>query len=251
MGSSHLIMPLIDLHCYLGVTPETLASGAGNAADAKSYADAFGVDVLCFSAPLASTDARGGAAFLNGQLATDPRFRGWLTVSIHQPEQAGELARKYLVKTAFCGTLLEQAGDADALTTAGGRETLNALRRYSKPVFVTVSSPATLRATVEAAREFSALRFFVSPQSEYLTQVTIAAMKDAINTLFVPVAAFAERDVVANAVAVLGERRVAWASDWGRFHPAAALGMIRDSALGASQRERVGLRNARDVLVQN
>jgi len=242
-------MPLIDLHCYLGVTPETLASGAGDAAGAKTYADTFGVDVLCFSAPLASTDSRGGAEFLNRQLGSDPRFRGWLTVSIHQAEEAGDLARKYLGKSSFCGTLLEQHGDADALTTAGGRDTLNALRRYSKPVFVTVSSPATLQAVVDAAREFATLKFFVSPQSEYLTQVTVAAMKEAINTLFVPVAAFAERDVVANAVEVLGERRVAWASDWGRFHPAAALGMIRDSKLGPAQRERVGVRNARDVLV--
>jgi len=242
-------MPLIDLHCYLGVTPETLAAGAGDAAGAKAYADTFGVDILCFSSPLASTDSGGGAAFLNSQLGSDPRFRGWLTVSIHQSEQAGELARKYLVKPAFCGTLLEQHGDADALTTAGGRDTLNALRRYSKPVFVTVSSPATLQAAVEAAKEFAMLKFFVSPQNEYLTQVAVAAMKEAINTLFVPVAAFAERDVVANAVEVLGERRVAWASDWGRFHPAAALGMIRDSKLGPAQRERVGVRNARDVLV--
>jgi len=62
------------------------------------------------------------------------------------------------------------------------------------------------------------------------------------------VAAYAERDVVAHAVHVLGERRIAWASDWGRFHPAAALGMIRDSALSGPQRERVGYRNARDLI---
>ena len=242
-------MPLIDLHCFFGVSDETLALAAPDAAQAKSYADSFGVDTLCFSAPLASTDARGGAAFLSQQLALDPRFRGWLTVSIHQSETAHELARKYLVKPAFCGTLLEQVGDADALTTAGGRDVLNALRRYSKPVFVTATSPATLQAAVEAAREFPMLKFFVSPQNEYLTQIAVAAMKEAINTLFVPVAAYAERDVVAHAVEVLGERRVAWASDWGRFHPATALGMIRDSALGGPQRERVGSRNARDVLI--
>ena len=242
-------MPLIDLHCYFGVSPETLALAAPDAAAAKSYADTFSVDTLCFSAPLASTDARGGAQFLLEQLALDSRFRGWLTVSIHQSETAHELARKYLVKPAFCGTLLEQNGDADALTTAGGRDVLNALRRYSKPVFVTATSPLTLQAAIDAAREFPMLRFFVSPQNEYLTQIAVAAMKEAINTLFVPVAAFAERDVVAHGVEVLGERRVAWASDWGRFHPATALGMIRDCGLKAPQRERVGLRNARDVLI--
>ena len=228
-------MPLIDLHCYFGVSEQTLALTAPDGAAAKTYADTFGVDTLCFSAPLASTDARGGAQFLSEQLTLDPRFRGWLTVSIHQPELAGELARKYLVKPAFCGTLLEQNGDADAITTAGGQEVLNALRRYSKPVFVTATSPLTLQAAVEAAGAFPMVKFFVSPQSEYLTQIAVAA--------------FAERDVVAHAVEVLGERRVAWASDWGRFHPATALGMIRDCALGAPQRERVGLRNARDVLV--
>ena len=242
-------MPLIDLHCYFGVSEQTLALTAPDGTAAKSYADTFGVDTLCFSAPLASTDARGGAQFLSEQLTLDPRFRGWLTLSIHQPELAGELARKYLVKPAFCGTLLEQNGDADAITTAGGQEVLNALRRYSKPVFVTATSPLTLQAAVEAAGAFPMVKFFVSPQSEYLTQIAVAAMKDKVNTLFVPVAAFAERDVVAHAVEVLGERRVAWASDWGRFHPATALGMIRDCALGAPQRERVGLRNARDVLV--
>jgi hypothetical protein len=241
-------MPLIDLHCHLGVTLETLALQVPEARVASAYADQFGVETLCFSAALGSSDLSGGTEDLVSLLATDARFRGWLTLSIHQTERSAELARKYLVKPVFCGALIEQRSDADALTTAGGREVLNALRRYSRPVLVTVSSPATLEAAIHAAQEFSTLRFLISPQDEYLTRVAVPAMKDAINCVFLPVAAFAERDVVASAVAILGERRVAWASSWGRFSPAAALGMIRDSALTAPQRERVGLRNARDIL---
>ena len=242
-------MPLIDLHCHLGFTPETLALRAPDANSARAYADQFGVETLCFSAGLASSDLSGGVEDLVELLGVDPRFRGWLTLDIHQTEKSAELARKYLVKTSFCGALIEQKSDADAVNTAGGREVLNALRRYSKPVMLSVSSPATLAAAISAAREFSTLKFLLSPQDEYLTQVAVPAMKDAINCVFLPVAAFAERDVIAMAVAILGERRVAWASDWGRFAPAAALGMIRDCALGAPQRERVGLRNARDILV--
>ncbi len=242
-------MPLIDLHCYFGVTPETLALRAPDAGAARAYADQFGVETLCFSGGLASSDLCGGVEDLAAHLKADPRFRGWLTLDIHQTEKSAELARKYLVKPSFCGALIEQKSDADAVTTAGGREVLNALRRYSKPVLLTVSSPATLEAAIGAAREFSTLKFLLSPQNEHLTQVAVPAMKDAINCVFLPVAAFAERDVVAMAVGILGERRVAWASDWGRFAPAAALGMIRDCALGAPQRERVGLRNARDILV--
>lgn len=241
-------MPLIDLHCHLGSTSETLAVRAPDARAARAYADQFGVETLCFSAAHASSDLRGGTAELVELLGADKRFRGWLTLSIHQTELSSELARKYLVKDAFCGALIEQKADADAVTTAGGREVLNALRRYSRPVLLTVSSPATLEAAVAVAREFSTLRFLISPQDEYLTRVAVPAMKEAVNSAFLPVAAFAERDVVASAVHILGERRVVWGSDWGRFHPAAALGMIRDSALSAAQRERVGVRNARDIL---
>ncbi|HEX9996943.1 MAG TPA: amidohydrolase family protein [Abditibacterium sp.] len=241
-------MPLIDLHCHLGVTRDTLALRAPDVRAASAYADQFGVETLCFSSALASSDLDGGTEDLVELLGYDARFRGWLSLSIHQTELSAELARRYLVKPAFCGALLEQTSDADALSTAGGREVLNALRRYSRPVLISVSSPATLAAAVHAAREFSTLKFLISPQDEYLTRVAATAIKEAVNCVFLPVAAFAERDVIATAIAILGERRVAWASDWGRYVPAAALGMIRDSALTGPQRERVGLRNAREIL---
>ena len=51
-------------------------------------------------------------------------------------------------------------------------------------------------------------------------------------------------------MAVLGDRRVLWASDWGACHPAAALGMIKDSAISVAQRERLTYRNAKELLSQ-
>lgn len=240
-------MPLIDLHCHIGYTPETLAVELLSAHAAKAYADQFGVEMVCFSSHLAVVDVAGGNDALQETLAVDKRFLGWLTLSVHQPELSMETARRYLVKSAWFGTMLDQATDADAVNLQGAQEVLNALRRYSKPVLLSVSSPATLHAALDAARTFNTLKFLLSPQNEYMTAVTVPAMKEVINTVFLPVAAFAERDIVAHAVDVLGERRVAWASDWGRFHPASALGMIRDSALTGPQRERVGHRNAREL----
>jgi predicted TIM-barrel fold metal-dependent hydrolase len=241
-------MPLVDLHATLGPTPETLALVPNEAESARTYADQFGVDVMCFSAPLAQFDLAGGNAMLAEQLRIDPRFRGWVTLSIHQPEQSSELARRYLLKEQFCGTLIRCCSDSDALTTQGGHEVLNALRRYSKPVLVEVGSAMTTEAVIQVAREFPTMKFLVSPQNEELTRVVVPAMKEVVNTLFLPVAAFAERDIMAQATQTLGDRRVVWCSSWGRFHPIVAMGMIRDSALSASQRERVGSRNARDVL---
>ena len=241
-------MPLIDLHCHLGFTVETLALSAPDGTAAKAYADRFDVEQLCFASPLATADLSGGNARLSSEIALDPRFRGWLTLSVHQADLSSELARRYLTKEKWFGSRFEQNSDGDAVNLPGGREVINALRRYSKPVLLTVTTPATLTAALAAAREFNTLRFLLQPQNKYLPSITVPAMKEVINTVFLPVAAFVERDIISSAVEVLGERRVAWASDWGRFHPAAALGMIRDSALTAPQRERVGYRNARELV---
>ena len=243
-------MPRIDLHCYLGTTPDTRALSAPAADSAVAYAEQGQFEALCFSAPLASFDLAGGNAFLAEQIKADKRFRGWMTASIHRPELSGELARKYLVKAAFCGALIEQKSDADSLMSQGALDLLNALRRYSRPVLVTATTPNNLEAAVAAAREFNTLKFLIAPQTEELTRVGATAIKEVVNASFLPSVGYAERDVVAGAMQTLGDRRVAWASGWGRFSPVAALGMARDSALSAAQQERFAYRNAKELLVE-
>jgi predicted TIM-barrel fold metal-dependent hydrolase len=241
-------MPLIDLQCYYGAAPGTLSVRPPDIAQVGAYADRFGVEVLCFSSREASTDLDGGAARLSEVLGRDPRFRGWLTLSPHQPEQSHELARQYLVKSKWVGARLEQGNDADSIATAGGREVLNACRRYSRPVLLTASTPATLAAAVATAKEFHTVKFLLSPQTESLTSNTVAAIKDTVNVSFLPSVIHTERGIVEQAIAVLGERRVVWGSDWGSCQPTAAIGMMKDSAISAMQRERMTYRNAKELL---
>jgi predicted TIM-barrel fold metal-dependent hydrolase len=241
-------MPLIDLQCHFGVTPAALALRPPDLAQAKSYADAFGIEALCFTARQAAVDLEGGNGGLANVLGTDARFRGWLTLSIHQPEHSQDLARRYLTRSAWVGARFEQESDADAVNTAGGVEVINALRRYGRAIMITATSPATLQAVVTVAKEFHNLRFVLCPQSEELTSNAVAAIKETLNISLLPSVAYAERDVIAFAVATIGERRVLWGSDWGRSHPAAAIGMIKDSAITAPQRERIGYRNAKELL---
>ncbi|MBV9866714.1 MAG: amidohydrolase family protein [Abitibacteriaceae bacterium] len=241
-------MPLIDLHCHYGVTPTALAVRPPELAEAGAYADQFGVEVLCFAAQEATTDLRDGNTHLAQVLKSDPRFRGWLTLSIHQPDLSQEVARGALTRPLWVGSRFEQQTDSDAVNTAGGFELLNALRRYGRPILLTVTTPVTLHAAIAAAREFNTLRFIVSPQNETLMSDALPAIKETLNISMLPVAAFAERDVIAQAVATLGERRILWGSEWGRFHPAAAIGMIRDSAITGPQRDRIVYRNARELV---
>ncbi len=241
-------MPLIDLIAHYGVADSTLAVRPPELALARAYADQFGVEIMSFVSREAANDIHDGNARLGQSLAVDPRFRGWLTLSVHQPDPSQELARQYLTRPLWMGTRFEQNTDADAINTAGGREVINALRRYTRPILVTASTPVTLNAVVEAAKEFHSLRFILNPQTSALSNDAVAAIKPILNISFLPSVAVAERDVVAHAFAILGDRRVLWASDWGRHHPAAALGMIKDSALSSMQRERIGYRNARELL---
>jgi predicted TIM-barrel fold metal-dependent hydrolase len=245
-------MPIIDMQCHFGVAPETRAVPRAELSEALAYADQYAVETLCFTSHEATNDIGGGNARLDQALQGQPRFRGWLSLSVHQPALSIDLANYYLRLERWVGARFDQEGEDDALTHAGGREILNGLRRFSKPVLVTVTSPDTLQSVLAAADELSTLRFLICPQSEELTADAIAAMREHLNTALVPVAAFTERDMLAQAVRSLGERgerRVLWASDWGRFHPATALGAIKDAALPGPQRERILYRNAREFLM--
>ena len=158
------------------------------------------------------------------------------------------MARQYLLKSNWVGARFEQENDADSIATAGGREVLNALRRYSRPILVTARTPATLAALVEIAREFHTVKFLLCPQTEALTSNAIPAIKETVNVAFLPSVIYTEHGVIERALAVLGDRRVLWCSDWGACQPAAALGMVKDCVLTTNQRERLTYRNAKELL---
>ena len=241
-------MPVIDLQCHHGAIAGALAVRPPDMAHASAYADEIGADLLCFSSDEAATDLEGGSERLHGALSTDARFRAWLTLSVHQPEISQTLARRYLTKSAWIGARFEARDDADSIDAAGGMVVLNALRRYSRPVLLAVWTTASLRAAIAAAHAMPSMKFVIAPQNEGLTTDSIPAMREAVNTMWLPSAMYAERDVLAQAVAALGERRVLWGSDWGKLHPSAALGMVDESALSGAQRERLTFRNAHDLL---
>ena len=170
-------MPLIDLLAHHGVADTTLAMRPQELPAARAFADHYGVETMAFVSREASTDIHGGNARLAQALAIDPRFRGWLSLSVHQPDPSQELARQYLTRPLWIGARFEQHDDDDAINIAGGHDIINALRRYGRPILVTASTPVTLHAVVEAAKEFHSLRFVLNPQSAALSNDAIAAIK--------------------------------------------------------------------------
>lgn len=241
-------MALIDLLCHYGIQPETLSLNSASAEDAKVYADRLKLDVLCFISSEAALDLDGGNAHLQQLLATDQRFRGWLTLSQHQPDLSTTLARDNLTKPQWIGAAFSQRSDGDSVNTESGIELINSLRRFGCPILLSVTSPHTLESAIAVAKAISHLRFIIAPQSAALTSNAIPVMKTILNLSLLPSVQFAERDVIAEAVEVIGERRILWGSDWGICNPTAALGMIKDSAITATARERIAFRNANELL---
>lgn len=241
-------MALIDLICHYGIQQETLSLNSASAEDAKAYADRLKLDILCFISSEAALDLDGGNAHLKQLLTTDNRFRGWLTLSQHQPDLSIKLAHENLTKPQWIGAAFSQTNDGDALNTENGLELLNSLRRFGRPILLTVTSPHTLEAAIAVAKAINQMRFIIAPQSASLTSNAIPAMKTILNLSLLPSVQFAERDVIAEAVETIGERRILWGSDWGLCNPTAALGMIKDSVITALARERIAFRNANELL---
>lgn len=241
-------MALIDLICHYGIQEETLSLNAASSEDAKAYADRLNLNALCFISSEAALDLNGGNAHLHQWLEGDARFRGWLTLSQHQMETSLQLAHQYLTKPQWIGAAFSQRTDADAVNTDSGLELINSLRRFDCPVLLTVTSPHTLDAAIAVAKAVSNIRFIISPQSAPLTSNALPAIKSLLNLSLLPSAQFVERDVIAEAVEVIGPRRVLWGSDWGICNPTAAMGMIKDSAISSASRERIAYSNAAALL---
>src|SRR5690606_31217853 len=222
------IMALIDLLCHYGIQQETLSLKSASVEDAIAYADRLKIDALCFISSKAALDLEGGNALLKQLLTSDKRFRGWLTLSQHQPDLSTKLAHDYLTKPQWVGAAFSQTTDGDAVNTENGIEIINSLRRFGRPVLLTVTPPHTLDAAIAVAKSINHLRFIIAPQSASLTSNAIPAMKSILNLSLLPSVQFAERDVIAEAVEVIGERRILWGSDWGLCNPTAALGMMKD-----------------------
>ncbi|MEO6907880.1 MAG: amidohydrolase family protein [Abditibacteriaceae bacterium] len=241
-------MALIDLLCHYGVLQETLSLNTASAEDAKAYADRMKLDTLCFISSEAALDLDGGNAHLQKLLNSDTRFRGWLTLSQHQLDLSTKLAHENLTKPQWIGVAFSQSNDGDSVNTENGIELINSLRRFGRPILLTVTSPHTLDAAIAVAKAINHLRFIIAPQSASLTSNAIPAMKSILNLSLLPSVQFAERDVIAEAVEAIGERRILWGSDWGICNPTAAMGMIKDSAITTSARERIAFRNASELL---
>jgi len=236
-------MPIID--CYGQLGPQPYPTQAVTTDALEKLMTRFGVDMTF----VASTEAlrgsmRAGNAWLAEQIAEHARFRGYCVVNPLMFEASQEEMRKYLVKESFVGAILHEGYIDRPLNSDAMRSLVKSLLRYDKPLLLHIRDPRMINDLQEVAKEFPTQSFVVIHMADEHWPMAITLAAKTQNIRLETGGMVADFDKLAEAVAVVGAHRLLFGSGMPLINPVYALGMIRDSAIIPTDKDRILSRNA-------
>lgn len=234
-------MPAIDLLTYLGSSRWAATDGARlqHALQRARY-DLMGIASL----RAVAGDIVAGNAEVKEALDGCPQFRGWVVVNPNYPERSAEQLRKYASYPQWLGAMLPIAETGGSLLSAATRDLVNAYRRYTKPLLVTVAGRETARELEAFAAEFSTLKIVAAGAGRDAWPDCLAAAKRAVNLFLEPCSGGAHRGKLEALLAGLGPNRVVYASGYPIRNPGSALGLVVDARISEGERNAVLSGNA-------
>ncbi|MFN3653500.1 MAG: amidohydrolase family protein [Armatimonadota bacterium] len=234
-------MPGVDLVTQLGTTPWTDVDGAAlTRALQRARFDLMGVvsrRALC-------GDITAGNAEVKALVDSVPQMRGWAVVNPAYPERSSEEMRKYLGSAKWLGAALYPQMVGQRLNTVSAREVINAYRRYTKPLLVSVPNGDAVRDLEELATEFNTMKFVAAGAGGDQWQDAMFAAKRAVNIFLEPFSGGAHRGKLEALLATLGPNRVLFASNHPERNPGSSIGILLDSRLSETERQGVLSGNA-------
>jgi len=236
-------MPIIDCYGQLGPQPYPTQATLPDALE--KLMTRFGVDMTFVAATEALRGSmRRGNAWLAEQIADRERFRGYCVVNPLMFEASQEEMRKYLVKESFVGAILHEGYIDRPLNSDTMRSLVKSLLRYDKPLLLNIRDPRMINDLQEVAKEFPTQSFIIIHMADEHWPMAIALAAKAQNIRLETGGMVADYDKLAEAVAVVGVHRLLFGSGMPLISPVYALGMIRDSAISAMEKDRILSRNA-------
>ncbi len=239
-------MPTIDVHGQLGAQP--LATRGGDLESLNALLARFDIEKCVVAAAEAIR-----ANFVEGNrklaeaIVGQPRLVGYVVVNGNYVEASLEEQRKYLGKAAFAGLYFDGKATNQNIASLEMNEVLNAARRYSKPIWVRADCRASVESLLNAAKSFKALNFIMGGMGGRDWQYALFAAEPCLNIYIDPSGGPGDRDQLRAAVERGFERRLVFGSGAGRSHPARLLGLVKDSDLRPSQKERILTANAKEL----
>jgi uncharacterized protein len=239
-------MPTIDIYAELG--PQPFPTRATTVPALEELMNRFGVDQTFVAATEALRDSMSaGNAWLQGQIQGHPRFRGLCVVNPVMLEPSQLEMRKYLSQECFVGAILHEGYVNRPLNSEAMRQLVKSLLRYDKPLLLQVNDPRAINDLQETALEYPTQRFVILHMAGEYWPMALTLAQKAVNISLETGGMVADFDKLAEAVQVVGAHRLVFGSGMPSVNPVYALGMIRDSAIPAQEKERILARNAKKL----
>ena len=234
-------MPGVDLLAQLGaadwinVTPQQLVHAAQ-----RARFDLFGAA----SRRALAGDLTAGNAEVKALLDQAPQARGWVVVNTNYPDRSAEELKRHVSGSRWLGALLSQGPAGERLASQATRDVLQAYRRFTKPVLVSVPNAAAAHDLQELATEFSSVKFVAWGCGGDEWQDAVLAARQCVNIFLEPCSGGPHRGKIEAIFAALGPNRVLFASNYPDQNPGAALGLLLEAKISDTERQAMLAGNA-------
>ncbi len=241
-------MPLFDSYAELGWWSIQNRDG-DELALMEKFAERYNIATIC----VASAEAMRGDLSLGNRkiaelVAQNKRFRGYVVINPNHLEASADEMKRYLTRENFLGIVLPPPSLAHPFNSWRTVELVKMARRYDCPFVAFVETSYDAQALVALTKSFPGIRFLMLPTQGSDWWAALKIVEDITNISVVVSGLLAERGVIEQAVTLLGDRRVLWASAMTRIHPTRSLGMIQEADLTERQRNMMVETNARHWL---
>jgi predicted TIM-barrel fold metal-dependent hydrolase len=235
-------MAIIDCHVYMegNVLPGVNQNGAQLGALLQSR----GIDrAVVQSARAALVDPLTGNRILKATLDQHPNLYGCLVAHLNRVDASLQTVKDLLGSRNFVGVLLTGTNPAEPLHPLLADEILNACRRYQKPVLLHTPNAACVEVNLQIAKTYNMHKFVFLGMGGADWRNGIAAAHQSVN-IFLETSGALDRAKIAAAVEVVGPHRVLFGSSLPTLDPAAALGLVKDATITATEQRRILYDNA-------
>jgi predicted TIM-barrel fold metal-dependent hydrolase len=155
--------------------------------------------------------------------------------------------RRYLVRDTFVGAILHEGYVRRPLNAEPMRQLVKALLRYGQPLLLRIEDPREINDLRDLAREFPTQRFIILHMADAHWPMALTLAAEIVNVYLETGGMVADYDKLAEALDVVGGHRLLFGSGMPLINPVYALGMVRDSSIPPTEKDKILSRNAAKV----
>ncbi len=239
-------MPIID--CYGQLGPQPFPTKATRPEALEELMVRFGVDMTFVAATEALRGSmKSGNEWLAEQIRDREKFRGYCVVNPLMLEASQAEMRKHLSKEMFVGAIIHEGYIKRPLNSEAMRTLVKALLRYDRPLLLSINDPREINDLQEMVKDFTTQKFVILQMAGEHWPMAIALAAKIPNVYLETGGMVTDYDKLAEAVQVVGVHRLIFGSGMPLINPVYALGMVRDSAIPAMDKDRILSRNAKKL----